>query len=173
MAKKKPRSRRKLLDIISRLDQWNIRRGKLIPPPGRPRSEKGLFRVVAEKIPFKCLADVQKDMKKRRLPSEGIYLAHDSMGAVRYAGRGKIFSRLKASKKKQPLELHYFSLYVIPNKAHEREVETLVIRATSHMLSFNERKKRPTIDAGSIADYEAGTWFYSRRKSKKRGKDDA
>lgn len=86
------------------------------------------------------------------------------MGAVRYAGRGNIFTRLRARKKAQPLELHYFSFYVIPNKKHEREIETLVIRATSHLLEFNIRKKRPTIDAGNLGDYEGGTWFYERQK---------
>jgi len=112
--------------------------------------------------------DVKNDMKKHNFPSEGIYLAHDSMGAVRYAGRGKIFSRLKARKKAQPLELEYFSFYVVTNKTFEREIETLVIRASSHLLSFNERKKQPTIAPGNISDYEAGTMFYSRRKSKRK-----
>ncbi len=105
-------------------------------------------------------------MRHRELPRSGIYLAHDSMGAVRYAGRGAIFSRLRARKNVHGLELAYFSFYVIADKKHEREVETLVIRATSHLLSFNERKKRPTIESGNIRDYEPGTFFYERQRKK-------
>jgi hypothetical protein len=46
-----------------------------------------------------------------------------------------------------------------------------VIRATSHLLDFNERKKHPTIEPGSILDYEGGTKFYERqnKKGKKAG----
>ena len=124
----------------------------------------------AEKIPFACLAAVQKDMRAEDLPLTGIYLAHDSMGAVRYAGRGNIFQRLRTCHRAQPLELLYFSLYVIENNKHEREIETLVIRATSHLLDFNDRKKRPTIQVGNMRDYEPGTTFYQRqsKKGKKR-----
>jgi hypothetical protein len=145
---------------------WTVWRGKLVPPAGRPGSVMSLFKVVAEKIPFDCLRPVEYDMKDEGLPRTGIYLAHDSMGAVRYAGRGSIFSRLAARKKAQPLQLHYFSFYVVPDKKHEREIETLVIRATSHLLDFDERKKHPTIEPGSIRDYEGGTWFYERQRKK-------
>jgi hypothetical protein len=140
--------------------------GEVELAPGRPRKVKSLFSVVAEKIPFACLSDVQKDMESRGLPTAGIYLAHDSMGAVRYAGRGNIFQRLRARKSSQRLELQYFSLYVITNKNHEREVETLVIRASSYLRAFNTRKKRPTIEPGNIRDYEAGTYFYERQLKK-------
>jgi hypothetical protein len=102
-------------------------------------------------------------MDAKRLGRTGIYLAHDSMGVARYAGRGNIFSRLKQHQKSHKLELAYFSFYVIPNKSHEREVETLLIRAASNLLLFNERKKRETIQPGNIHDYEAGTKFYERQ----------
>lgn len=92
------------------------------------------------------------------------------MGAVRYAGRGAIFSRLRARKKAQRLELVYFSLYVIPHKKHEREIETLVIRAASHLLDFNSRKKRPTIEPGNVSDYEPGTRFYERQYKRGRAR---
>ena len=38
------------------------------------------------------------------------------------------------------------------------------------MLQFNNKKKRFTISAGNIRDYEAGTRFYERhyKKGKKR-----
>jgi hypothetical protein len=119
--------------------------------------------VVAEKIPFACLNAVKGDLEELDLSSNGIYLAHDSMGAVRYAGRGQIFARLRACKTRQSQELVYFSFYVVLDKKHEREIETLVIRASSHLLEFNERKKRNTIQPGNVRDYEPGTWFYQRQ----------
>lgn len=98
--------------------------------------------------------------------TSGIYVAHDSMGTARYVGRGNIFGRLRARKKQNGLELKYFSFYVIEDKKHEREVETVVIRAASHLLYFNERKKRPTVMPGNLSDYEPGTFFYERQKKK-------
>ena len=59
-------------------------------------------------IPFECLANVERDLKSQKLKNNGIYLAHDSMGHARYAGRGAIFTRLKARKKAHPHELQYF-----------------------------------------------------------------
>lgn len=156
-------SRKHLQARVSHHGDWVVYEGHLVPAPGRPRLVSRLFTVIAEKIPFECLSDLKGDMRKKGLKRSGIYLAHDSMGAVRYAGRGDIFSRLAARWKAQPLELRYFSFYVIESKNHEREVETLVIRATSHMLDFNERKKRSSIEAGSVRDYEPGTRFYERQ----------
>jgi hypothetical protein len=171
----KQRSRKETQKKVSTRGAWTVWRGKLVPPPGRPQKVPNLFKVVAEKIPFPCLADVEKDVKEQKLPTNGIYLAHDSMGAVRYVGRGNIFGRLRTRLKAQPLELAYFSFYGIAdnhNKKHEREVETLVIRASSHLLEFNEKKKRPTISPGDVRDYEPGTCFYERQK-KKGNKTDA
>ena len=167
-ASNKRPSRKVIQEKVATHGLWTVWRGKLVPPAGRPGRVKSLFKVVAEKIPFDCLWAVENDMKVKGLPRMGIYLAHDSMGAVRYAGQGRIFSRLAARQKQQPLELHYFSFYVVPDKKHEREIETLVIRATSHQLDFNERKKHPTIEPGSIRDYEGGTWFYERQRKKGR-----
>lgn len=147
---------------------WVVKRGRLVPGRGRPDKVESLFAVVAEKIPFACFDAVRKDAKAQGLTMNGIYLAHDSMGHVRYAGRGDIFGRLKARHKAQPLELAYFSFYVIQNKKHEREVETMLIRAASPLLEFNDRKKRPTIEVGNVLDYEAGTIFYERQA--KRGR---
>jgi hypothetical protein len=161
-------SRKRTDERISSHEQWTIWRGKLVPSRGRPDKVDSLFKVIAEKVPFECIGDVERDMKARDLPMDGIYVAHDSMGAVRYAGRGQIFGRLKARHRAQRLELMYFSFYVIPNKKHEREIETLVIRATSHQLEFNDRKKRPTIEPGNVRDYEPGTYFYERQWKKGR-----
>lgn len=166
VAKNKRPSRKETQEKISEYDHWTVWRGKLIPSAGRPDKVVSIFSVVAEKLPFECIADVEEDLKAQGLTRTGIYFAHDSMGAVRYAGLGSIFTRLKASKKAQPLQLHYFSFYVLPHKKHQRELETLVIRATSHLLQFNERKKPPTIEPGNIHDYEGGTMFYERQGKK-------
>jgi hypothetical protein len=167
MPNKRP-SRKVIEKSVSAHGPWVVSRGKLVPFRGRPDKVPSVFRVVAEKIPFECLSDVEKDMSLAKLPLSGIYLAHDSAGCPRYAGRGSIFNRLRARKKAQDLELKYFSLYVIHDKKHEREIETLVIRATSHLLIFNDRKKHPTIKPGNVQDYEPGTFFYERQK--KRGR---
>lgn len=176
MAKRKPkRPSKKHIQKrnVASHGMWAVCRGRLVPSRGRPDKVESLFRVVAEKIPFDCLDDVERDMKASELETNGIYLAHDSMGAVRYAGRGNIFNRLRARKKVQNLELMYFSFYIIPNNKHEREIETVIIRAASHMLEFNERKKRPTILPGNISDYEPGTSFYERQKKKGRKRKQA
>lgn len=153
--------------IVRRNERWIICRGN-VPQRGRPPKVTSLFKVVAEKIPFEFLKSVEDSAKALGHPTNGIYLAHDSMGAVRYAGRGDIFGRLRACHRKHPLELLYFSFYVIEEKKHEREIETLVIRACSHLLEFNDRKKWPTISPGNVLDYEPGTFYYERQK--KRGR---
>jgi hypothetical protein len=53
-------------------------------------------------------------------------------------------------------------------KKHEREVETLLIRAAGFLLQFNDRKKRVGIAPGNVHDYEAGTFFYERQYKKGR-----
>lgn len=163
----KKRPSRKVSEAkVSEHGQWIIKAGKLVPSRGRPEAINSLFKVVAEKIPFECLSNIEKDMRTKKLPRSGIYCAHDSVGAVRYVGRGSIFSRLRTRKNMHPLELLYFSFYVIPDSKHEREIETLLIRATSHLLDFNEKKRRPTIEIGNVRDYEGGTFFYERQKKK-------
>ncbi len=168
MAKKnKGKSRKEIKEEIYADGQiWKIVYGKLIPGPGRPQSVQQLFRVVAEMLPFSALSAVKKHMRKHNLPRTGIYMAHDSMGHARYAGRGNIFVRLDARHKAQPLELEYFSFYVVLDKKHEREIETALIRAAGPQLVFNTQKKRVTNEPGSISDYEPGTRFYIRQKKK-------
>jgi hypothetical protein len=143
--------------------QWTVHFGKLNPGRGRPDAVQRLFLVVGEKLPFAAINAVNKHMRKSGIPRNGVYVAHDSMGYARYIGRGKIFLRLMARKKAQELELAYFSFYVVKEKKHEREIETLLIRAAGPLLQFNTKKKRLTISAGNIRDYEAGTLFYERR----------
>lgn len=168
MASNKRPSRKSTEAKVAESAPWTVWRGKLVPSVGRPDKVLSIFSVVAEKLPFESLAHVERDMKARSLTRTGIYLAHDSMGAVRYAGLGSIFTRLRARKNAHPLELLYFSFYVLPHKKHQRELETLLIRSIGHMLIFNKRKKPPTIDAGNIRDYEGGTVFYERQRKKGR-----
>ncbi|MGD7195460.1 hypothetical protein ACQUJT_21595 [Ralstonia pseudosolanacearum] len=141
------------------LQQIKKKRGRR---PAAAKTEH-LFRVVGEKLPFSALAHVKKHLQENGYSSQGVYVAHDSMGCPRYIGRGNIFQRLAARKKAKQLELEYFSFYVVADKKHEREIETLLIRAAEFLLEFNDRKKRIGIAPGSVNDFEAGTVFYLRR----------
>ena len=168
---------------VAKADRWVIVEGDLVPVeaapkrPGRKRAPTSLFRVVAEKIPFQFLSQVQKSMRKASLPAMGVYIAHDSMGYPRYVGRGNIFTRLTARKKAQVLELAYFSFFVVVDKKHERKIETIMIRAAGPILDFNSRKVRTDIQAGDVRDFDAGTHYYERQyqrgKTAKNGKDSA
>lgn len=128
--------------------------------------------MVGEKLPFAAMAKVKAhvlaQLKAAGLPPKpnGVYIAHDSMGCPRYIGRGSIFNRLEARHKAQPLELAYFSFYVVADKKHEREVETLMIRSAGFLLEFNTRKKRVGVSPGNVHDYEAGTVCYERQRKK-------
>ena len=102
------------------------------------------------------------------IAGKGGYVAHDFMGTARYVGRGDILARLKAHLKSHPLEIAYFSFFIVEEKAHEREVETLLIRAAGDSLQFNSRKKRVGIALGSVRDFEPGPHFFERQR--KRGR---
>lgn len=143
--------------------QWRVHKGKLIKK-GRPRVSQSLFKIIAEKLPYDSLAAVAKDLREAEGLVEGVYIAHDSMGCPRYVGRGRVISRLRARKRENPLELEYFSFYIVEEKQHEREIETLLIRAAGPLLHFNDKKKRVDIEPGAIKDFEAGTIYYTRRK---------
>lgn len=142
---------------------WTVYSGRLRRGRGRPHLTKQLFSAVAEKIPFEAIDDVARNVSAKGISPFGVYVAHDSMGYARYIGRGHVFSRLKARKKAQVLELQYFSFYIVADKKHEREIETLLIRAGGPQLHFNSRKKRIDIQPGNVRDFEAGTFFYERQ----------
>src|SRR5690606_3719527 len=127
--------------------------GELKRGRGRPSKSEHLFRVVGEKLPYEALLEVKRHLKENGHTTQGVYVAHDSMGCPRYIGRGSIFTRLEARKKANPRELEYFSFYVVSEKKHEREVETLLIRAAGFLLQLNDRKKRVGILPGNIRDY--------------------
>jgi len=143
--------------------QWTVRFGNLSPGPGRPEAVPRLFQVVGEKLPLEAIHAVNRYLRDLGISRSGVYVAHDSMGYARYIGRGRIFSRLRARWRAQILELKYFSFYVVRDKKHEREIETLLIRAAGPLLQFNTKKKRVSISAGNLRDYEAGTLFFERR----------
>lgn len=145
---------------------WTVQYGELKRGKGRPPKEQHLFKVAGEKLPYDSLSTVKKHLVNKGHTYQGVYVAFDSMGCPRYIGRGNIFSRLEARKKAQPLELQYYSFYVVSQKQHEREVETLLIRAASFLLEFNDRKRRVGLSAGSINDYEPGMFFYERQHKK-------
>lgn len=147
-------------------DGWVVVRGELKPGKGRPFKVAPLFKFVAEKLPYEAFGAVKKWMKKNSDHREGVYLAHDSMGTARYGGRGQIFHRLAARKKKNPRELTYFSFYVVEDKKHEREIETAILRSAGPQMILNQRKVRDGIDPGNIRDYEPGTLFFERQRKK-------
>lgn len=160
---KKPCVKKVIRKVWSHDSTWEVHFGELKRTAGNPGKTEHLFKVVAEKIPYEALGKIRADMRAHELPETGVYIAHDSMGSPRYIGRGNIFQRLEARKKAQKLELAYFSFYVVTEKKHEREIETLLIRAAGPMLEFNEKKKRIGIMPGAVKDFEPGTSFYIRR----------
>ena len=162
----------KVTDVVVYSDRkyWKICSGRLKRGQGHPGTAEHLFRVVGEKIPFVALRSVKKHLEGSGLSTQGVYVAHDSMGCPRYIGRGNIFSRLGSRQRSHPYELVYFSFYVVSEKKHEREIETLLIRAAGFLLEFNDRKKRVGIAHGNVRDFEAGTLFYERQKKKGRQK---
>jgi hypothetical protein len=147
---------------------WTIVAGKLSRLAGRPEKVRSLFKVIGEKIPYSFLNEVKREFDAKGLPKTGVYMAHDSMGYPRYVGRGNIFSRLDARQKAQVLELSYFSFFIVENKIHEREIETIMIRAAGPLLDFNSRKKRNDLQPGDVRDFEPGTKYFERQY--KRGK---
>ena len=159
---KKPSVKSKVV-VVKETDTWKLTKGCLATSPGRPRKEKSLFKAVGEKIPYEFIDTVRKELSKERISLVGVYIAHDSMGYPRYIGRGNIFVRLKARRSQQILELSYFSFFVVENKTHEREIETIMIRAAGPLLHFNKRKVRNDIQAGDVRDFEQGTLFVERQ----------
>jgi len=167
MAETRGNSRKKIEERIWYDADWVVASGRLIPAPGRPPKVGHLFQFVAEKIPFESLQDVKKCFPPAE-PPNGVYLAHDSMGVARYGGRGDIFNRLATHWKKYSKELRFFSFYVIANKAHEREIETIILRAAGSQMTLNKRKIASGLHPGNILDYEPGTQFFERQHPKGR-----
>jgi len=165
MAKKSSATKIIVRTVHSDKNLWTVHYGTLKRAKGNPGAIH-LFKVVAEKLPITALKDVKKDFLKEKWSPQGVYIAHDSMGFPRYIGRGNIFNRLESRINAQKLELAYFSFYLVSNKKHEREIETILIRAAGTLLEFNSRKKRVGILPGAIMDFEAGTFFYERHYKK-------
>ncbi len=145
---------------------WTITTGKLTRPPGRPGKVGPLFRAIGEKLPYTFLNDTRKHLQAEGIRETGVYIAHDSMGYPRYIGRGNVFKRLEARRKAQVLELSYFSFFIVEERVHEREIETIMIRAAGPLLDFNDRKVRTDIQAGDVRDFEPGTKYVERQYKK-------
>ena len=166
---KRSATKRRLKTALWSKTPWRVYYGELARGRGRPDRVPRLLSAVAEKIPFEAIDAVEGDVENRRLSKNGVYVAHDSMGYARYVGRGKnVFKRLDAHWKAHPLELQYFSFYIVENNQHEREIETLLIRAGGPHLHFNERKRRIDTEPGNVRDFEPGTAFYERQKQRGR-----
>ncbi len=121
---------------------WKVVGGHLKRARGNPGKIDNLFALVAEKIPFDFIDDLHKTVRTRDYGTQGVYVAHDSMGWPRYIGRGEVFSRLKARHRINAEELKYFSLYIIKNKKHTREIETLMIRVQTQLSQYATRAAR-------------------------------
>lgn len=165
-AAKKQGVRKKTEGAVFTKRPWTVKSGVLRQVKrGRPPGPDKLFRVLGEKLPAESLEAVKNHLTADLgTTPKGVYIAHDSMGVARYIGRGDIFHRLSSHLTLHPDELRYFSFYVIPNKKHERDLETILIRACGATLHFNERKKRDGIEPGDVRDFEAGTRFYERQR---------
>jgi hypothetical protein len=141
--------------------------GRLKPLSRRKPKVENLFLFVGEKLPFECLPDVRRYVRERSPNRSGVYMAHDSFGVPRYGGRGRIFRRLIARRKKHPKELAYFSFYIVKNKNHERELENAILRAAGPQMLLNTLKVRSGARPGSVRDYEPGTQFFQRKDGRK------
>ena len=171
----KPKAKKQPKEAVCEDPKWVVVYGKLTRPRGRPQGGQRvepLFKCVGQKIPFgedsEFLDEVERKLDEEELGSSGVYAIHDSMGVVRYVGRGSIFTRLRAHKKAHELEFEYFSFWLVVDKHHERDIETLLIRGAGPLLIFNERKKRVGIESGDIKDYEPGTLYFERQRKKGR-----
>jgi len=169
MAVKKGRVERDNLEVVYEKNQWVVKFGDLKKSDGRGRPAKiqPLFKVIGEKLPGEALGKVEAALKEKKIQCSGVYMLHDSMGAVRYVGRGNIFGRLKSHFAAHEEELIYFSFYVVSDKKHEREIETLLIRGAGPLLEFNDRKKASGIKCGNVHDFEAGTCFFECHRSRR------
>lgn len=167
MTNKKPSTKRSE-KIIGSSTRWSIVAGELRRSPGRPSRYTSLFKAIGEKIPYEFIGHIEQEFRSKKIDAHGVYIAHDSMGYPRYIGRGNIFARLKFRRKSQELELLYFSFFVVESKVHEREIETIMIRAAGPLLDFNTKKVRNDIQPGDVRDFEAGTKYFERQY--KRGK---
>jgi hypothetical protein len=162
MSKKRP-GRKEIEKTIYSDKNWSVKAGRVVRL-GAGRVKGNLFKLVGEKIPFAAIGRTEKHAREvLRVIPNGVYLAMDSMGCPRYTGRGAVFSRLKTHKKHFPVELAFFSFYIVEDKQYEREIETLLIRSASFLSVLNERKVRASIAPGSVLDYEVGTRFVERQ----------
>jgi len=142
-----------------------IRAGKLRSLQGRPRKVSPLVSVVGEHLPFASILDVQRHLCERTRKCWqqllGVYMIHDKKGVVRYAGKGMIFGRLRSHKKKYGDKVTRFSFYLIPDRRHRDEIETLMLRGLH--LTENKQKNRTSTYTRAILSFCPGIHFYQFR----------
>ena len=160
---KKPARRHLISTIATTNEVATFGEVQKVNRKGRPTQLQNLFKVVADKLSFELLAAIKKEHLQNFEERNGVYIAHDSVGCPRYIGRGNVFDRLAARKKAHPDELIYFSYFIVEEKRHEREIETLLLRAAAFSVIFNDRKKRVGVAPGDILDFEAGTHYFIRK----------
>jgi hypothetical protein len=110
---KAPSTKRRIEVVYKDNEQWTVLYGELQRRQGRPTLTEHLFRIVGEKLPFEALSKVRKHLIGEGYLSQGVYVAHDSMGCPRYIGRGNIFQRLDARYRAQPPELSWGQVYIL------------------------------------------------------------
>jgi hypothetical protein len=77
---------------------------------------------------------------------------------------GNVFSRLRAHRKTYGSRLSSFSVLLIEDPKHRREVETALIRAGAATAELNVRKRPASERAGDDRDFDAGTYVFIAQK---------
>ena len=80
---KAPSTKRRIGVVYKDNEQWTVLYGELQRRQGRPTLTEHLFRIVGEKLPFEALSEVRKHLIGEGYLSQGVYVAHDSMGCPR------------------------------------------------------------------------------------------
>ena len=82
--RRKPRSTKvTAVTVFSDEKNWKVCFGELKRRQGPPGKTDHLFRVVGEKLPYAALAKVKKHLRTEGFSTQGVYIAHDSMGCPR------------------------------------------------------------------------------------------
>src|SRR5580704_13866102 len=150
-----PRKSKRVIEVIwkSSDNKQRVVFGKLEPSSHGKRKAQNLFICVGEKLPFACIHEVRRHIREHITSRSGVYMAHDSFGVPRYGGRGRIFRRLLARKKRYLKELEYFSFYIVKETSHASELENVILRAAGPQMLLNTLKVRAGIRPGSVRDY--------------------
>lgn len=104
----------------------------------------------------------------------GVYVLFDSSETARYVGiasdvrarlRQYFTGRLKDDDDKRAITAS-FSVFMVSNRKHARELESLLVHVLGPALFLNERKQRAFGVRPDAKVFEAGTLVLQRRKSR-------